>query len=145
MKFVVDTNVLVRLVDSTSIQHKQAEIALSKLLHRKELLFVFLQQISEFWNVCSRPVANNGLGMTLDATNRELLKLESVFDVLPDTTEVYHNWLQLVLKHSVSGIKVHDAKIVAAMMAHGIDSLLTFNISDFKRYDEITAVSPADL
>lgn len=50
-----------------------------------------------------------------------------------------------MVNHSVTGAKVHDARIVAAMKAHGIDHLLTFNTNDFKRYLEITAISPADI
>jgi len=42
-------------------------------------------------------------------------------------------------------VKVHDAKIVAAMKAHDIDNLLTYNTSDFKRYDGIGAISPKDI
>lgn len=95
--------------------------------------------------MCSRPILNNGLGLTLEKTNQELSKLEPIFDVLPDTTEVYKNWRELVVKYSVAGIKVHDTKIVAAMMAHGVSDLLTFNVSDFKRYSDISAVSPKDI
>jgi predicted nucleic acid-binding protein len=31
---------------------------------------------------------------------------------------------------------VHDAWLVAAMKAHGINQIRTFNTSDFKRYEE---------
>ena len=37
---------------------------------------------------------------------------------------------ELVVKHSVSGIQVHDAKIPAAMKAHNIENLLTLNAKD---------------
>jgi len=47
--------------------------------------------------------------------------------------------------HSVSGVKVQDAKIVAAMKAHNIQNLLTFNAKDFKRYANIKAVELKDV
>ena len=34
----------------------------------------------------------------------------------------------------VGGKQVHDANIVATMLAHGERRLLTFNIRDFRRY-----------
>ncbi|MEI6442036.1 MAG: hypothetical protein WCO29_02610 [Nostocales cyanobacterium ELA583] len=32
------------------------------------------------------------------------------------------------------GVNVHDARLVAVILAHGLTHILTFNISDFKRY-----------
>jgi predicted nucleic acid-binding protein len=40
----------------------------------------------------------------------------------------------------VKGIGVHDARLVASMMVHGVNNLLTFDTGDFKRYEEITPV-----
>ena len=74
-----------------------------------------------------------------------LKRFERFFKFLPDTAEVYKNWRELVVKHSVSGIQVHDAKIAAAMKAHNIENLLTFNAKDFKRYSDIKAVEPKDV
>jgi hypothetical protein len=39
----------------------------------------------------------------------------------------------------VSGIQVHDARMVAAMRVHGIANLLTLNAKDFRRYGGITS------
>ena len=87
----------------------------------------------------------NGLGLSIAQTDSELKKIEQVFDRLYDNADVCKNWRELVVTYSVSGIQVHDAKIVAAMMAHKIQNLLTFNTKDFKRYTEVTAVAPRDI
>jgi predicted nucleic acid-binding protein len=50
-----------------------------------------------------------------------------------------------VLQHRVSGIKVHDARIVAAMSVHQVPKILTFDLDDFKRYENITVVHPDSL
>ena len=34
------------------------------------------------------------------------------------------------------GRQIHDANIVATMLAHGERRLLTFNVSDFRRYGD---------
>ena len=44
--------------------------------------------------------------------------------------------------YGVIGVNVHDARLVAAMLVHGLTHILTFNTTDFARYTEITAVHP---
>jgi hypothetical protein len=50
-----------------------------------------------------------------------------------------------VVTEGVSGVQVHDARLVAAMHVHQIGSLLTLNVQDFRRYGEIDIVSPLAL
>ena len=114
MKYLTDTNILLRLVDSKSLHHAEAKNVVEKLLKQGDALYITLQNISEFWNVCTRPLDKNGLGFSITETETELIKIEQVFDLLPDTLDVYNNWRELVVNHSVQGVQVHDAKIVAA-------------------------------
>lgn len=145
MNYLIDTNILLRLVEQNSPHHADAQTAVDKLLKRGDTLFITLQNISEFWNVCTRPKDKNGLGFSVAEADAELKQIEQVFDLLPDTAEVYQNWRELVVKHSVSGVQVHDAKIAASMKAHNIENLLTFNAKDFKRFSDIKAVEPKDV
>ena len=46
------------------------------------------------------------------------------------------NLLALCREISVGGQQIHDANIVATMLAHGERRLLTFNISDFRRFED---------
>ena len=62
-----------------------------------------------------------------------------------DRPEIYAEWKALVTQHAVMGKPAHDARIAAAMKVHGISHLLTFNTNDFKRFSDITAVSPTEL
>ena len=145
MIWLIDTNILLRLVQISSISHLEAKDAVDKLLAQGFTLCILLQNVSEFWNVCTRPLDKNGFGFSIAQADAELSKIELVFDVLPDTKEVYQNWRELIVNHSVSGVKVHDAKIVAAMKAHNIQNLLTFNSKDFKRYTDIKTLKPKDV
>jgi hypothetical protein len=45
---------------------------------------------------------------------------------------------------SVSGVQVHDARLVAAMKLNSVTHILTFNATDFTRYatEGIVAVDP---
>lgn len=94
--------------------------------------------------IATRPAANNGLGFSVALALREMETIERFLAVLPDSPSVYAEWKGLVLKHSVLGSKVHDAKLVATMKVHGVGRILTFNTGDFARYD-IEAIHPASL
>ena len=59
-----------------------------------------------------------------------------------DERSVFEFWQELVTQHSVKGKQVHDARLVAAMLRHGISHLLTFNVAHFARYSEITVIEP---
>lgn len=145
MKYLLDTNILLRLVEINHSQHKEAGEALKTLRRQNNTFYILLQNISEFWNVCTRHADKNGLGLSVAETDKQLKRFERLFNFLPDTEEVYQYWRKLVVNHSVSGVKVHDTKIVAAMKAHNIQNLLTFNTKDFKRYTDIKAIEPKDI
>ena len=123
MKYLLDTNILLRLVQLLHPHHKQAREALKTLRRQNHTFYILLQNVSEFWNVCTRPADKNGLGFSIAKTDLHLKRFERLFTILPDTLEVYQNWRELVVNHSVSGIQVHDAKLAAAMKAHNIRHL----------------------
>ncbi len=70
-------------------------------------------------------------------------RIESLFSLLLEEVSVYQEWRRLVFQYRVSGVQVHDCYIAAAMQAHNITHLLTFNTSDFARYTNIAVVDPA--
>jgi hypothetical protein len=63
-------------------------------------------------------------------------KIERILTLLRDSAAIYPEWKRLVviIRHSVLGAKVHDARLVAAMDVHRIARILTFNAGDFARY-----------
>jgi predicted nucleic acid-binding protein len=119
--------------------------AVNFLLSREDELFVIAQNLIEFWAVATRPIANNGLGLTIARATQELTKFKALFAILPDTADILPEWEQLVVKHQVLGKQVYDARLVAAMRVHNLTHLLTFNIDDFKRFTVITAVNPKNI
>lgn len=120
--------------------------ALGILRSRNEVLSVTPQVLSEFWSVASRPAsARGGLGLSPIETERRVRLIERYFRLVPDSLATFQEWHRLVVAHSVKGVEVHDAKLVASMNVYSIVHLLTFNVSDFKRYQGITALSPSDV
>jgi predicted nucleic acid-binding protein len=78
----------------------------------------------------------------VDQAHGELLQIEDFFTVVGESPEVYRAWKQLVFLHKVSGVQVHDARLVAAMKVYGITRILTFDAGDFVRYAEIDVLHP---
>ena len=134
MSVLVDTNVLLRRIQPSSAHHKVAVESVARLLDAGESLCFTPQNIAEFWNVMTRPVASNRLGYSTSETMAEVEKIEAIFTLLPDAPSTYAEWKRLVVKHSVQGTRVHDTRLVAAMNAHGVGRILTFNADDFRRY-----------
>lgn len=145
MSFLLDTNILLRLVEPAHSMHAAALDASSGLLAADKAVHIIPQNISEFWNVCTRPVGQNGLGLSPEQTDAEVSRIETLFPILLDEPGIYREWRQLVVQHGVKGVKVHDARIVAAMTVHGVSHLVTFNDHDFKRFQNINVMTPAEI
>src|SRR5277367_6960040 len=101
MSILVDTNVLLRRTQPDHEHHVAAVESVAILLGKGETLYFTLQNISEFWNVATRPIENNGLGFSIDLTLSEVEKIERVSTLLPDSPAIYPEWKRLVAKHSV--------------------------------------------
>ncbi len=141
MSVLVDTNILLRRTQPDHPNHAVAVESVARLLSIGELVYFTFQNISEFWSVATRPIEKNGLGFSPALVLSEVEKIEWLLTFLPDSPAIYGEWKRLVV---VLGVKVHDAKLVAAMNVQGIPEILTFNTDDFARYG-IEAVHPSSL
>jgi predicted nucleic acid-binding protein len=56
------------------------------------------------------------------------------FEIADDTEAVTDQLIQLMADTPIGGKQVHDANIVATMLAYGIPALLTHNGKDFERF-----------
>jgi predicted nucleic acid-binding protein len=143
MQILIDTNILLRIAEPDHKQHSVANLAVHLLREGKHELCLVPQNHYEFWVVITRPTLSNGLGYSIEEAELELKELSApLFRILRDERAIYNNWRYLVNKYSVQGKNAHDARLVAAMMRHGVKHLLTFNAADFSRFDEIEVITP---
>lgn len=142
MLLLVDTNVILRLVEPEHVQHRMAVTAIESLDAFGHAKVVVPQVVYEFWAVATRPIPANGLGLTNSATQAKLEGVLSTFRLLRDERTIFERWRELVADHDVKGKQVHDARLVAAMLRHSISHLLTFNAADFARYAAINVIEP---
>lgn len=143
--YLLDTNILLRLYQPNSPEFSSIRSAISSLHRSGAALYYFAQNIVEFWNVSTRPIAQNGYGLSPAETAAVARQIEKAFVLLPEVEAVHREWRRLVVTHNVLGSKVHDARLVAAMIVHGIRNILTLDDSDFARYPEIVVVHPKDV
>jgi len=144
-RYLVDTNVLLRISRQDDPQHELIGSTIEELVERGTELCFALQNISEFWNVCTRPADRNGYGLTIAETDERIRHIERTMTFLPDSEQVYSIWRGLVFAHQVRGVQVHDARLAAIMRAYDVTHILTLNQPDFLRYSAIQAVHPSQI
>lgn len=129
----VDTNLLVSARFVTAPHHDAARSSLDHAGTERETLYISHQVIREYLAVVTRPQSwSNPLPMS-DALE-DVKRLTSSFAILEDSPGVMAMLTMLCDRFHVAGKQVHDANIVATMLAHGERRLLTINTDDFRRY-----------
>ncbi len=144
MRYLPDTNIVLRLASEDTEKHALVKQALRQVAEQGDEIVLVPQVLYEFWGVGTRPQPVNGFGWGVERARLEVEELLLQFPLLPDTPLVFTTWLELVTTHQVSGKQVHDARLAAAALAHGLEVLLTLNGDDFKRF-EVRTVHPRDV
>ena len=144
-RYLADTNLLLRLSDTPSLQNPVAAKALARLFREEHEVFITAQNIIEFWAVATRPLEANGLGWTSHRTAQEVRAIREKFPLLLDSPGIFEEWSRLVEQLPVSGKRVHDARLVAVLKENCLDHLLTFNTVDFTAFPGISVVAPQSL
>ena len=129
----VDTNVLV-VARSAQAPDRQAALDLSRK-RQSEGLKISRQVIREYLAVVTRPQAWASPLSMAEALS-DVGRYTAAFEILEDGQAVMNMLASLCREMPVGGKQVHDANIVATMLAHGERRLLTFNVKDFRRFGQ---------
>jgi predicted nucleic acid-binding protein len=139
----VDTNIFVGSIQTFDPALRTvARRAVKSLSRQGEQLLCFPQNLVEFWNASTRPASANGLGFSPEQAAHYVDRFQTLLRLFPETADIFPTWRRLVLQYRVSGIHVLDARTVAAMTVHQVSKILTFDLDDFKRYENITVLHP---
>ncbi len=143
---LVDTNIPLRLAQ---IDHPHRQIALDALqlltLRDQEQFAIAPQSLYEMYVVCTRPAKVNGFGLNSQQAGAEIAAARALFELLPETPQVYPAWEGLIAKYAITGKRAHDVRLVALMIQHRVAKLLTFNDADFRIFTEIEPLNPFDV
>jgi predicted nucleic acid-binding protein len=134
----IDINVLVYATARNAPFRGQAPAALSRLAV-DEPLSVSRQILREYIAVMTRQQIW-GKALTPTEAAADAVTFAHRFTVLEDGPAVWDRLIELCRRDSFGGRQVHDANVVATMLAHGERRLLTFNEADFRRFAALIEV-----
>jgi len=144
-RIFIDTNILVH----ASVANSDKYPACSKFLdaHQRDgtSLVISGQVIREFIRTLTRPQFCEDESIKAEAL-RLAEQYSRAYEVLHEDGQVHAHLLKLTRDFGVRGKQVHDANIVATMLAHNVPTLATENVRDFQRYGSlINLINPLEL
>lgn len=147
MRYLLDTNVLLRFALANEVEHAVVVRAVKTLLAQGHSVHFSPQSVRELWHVCTRSAAANGIGLRASEVTVIVEELRATLDLLDDAPGTFEGWLDLVSSLAVSGARTHDANHAAFAKNRGIDIILTFDSNDFNRFQlaGIGVLSPSDI
>jgi predicted nucleic acid-binding protein len=149
MAYLIDTSILARLANSGNPNYATAARAVAELSRRGEMLHITPQNLIEFRNVATRPIAANGLRLPPLEAEAKAAGFEAGFSLLAETPDIYPAWKVLVGALGVVGKHVHDARLMAVCHVYSVTHLLSFNVSHFARLTgfgpPVATVDPASV
>ena len=134
----VDTNILVYATARSAPFRERARASLARMA-ATEPLSVSRQILREYIAVMTRQQIW-GKALTLAEATADTAAFGRRFTVLEDGPPVWDRLMELSRRYSFGGRQVHDANVVATMLAHGERRLLTFNEADFRRFTPLIEV-----
>lgn len=142
MIILLDANILLRYANANDRAHQAVIAAVRALRFAGDEPHIVPQNLYEFWVVATRPLENNGLGLTVAECEKIVAAIVAAFPLLNDKPNLLTEWRQAVAAHDCKGKVAHDARLVAAMRTHGVTQLLTFNVGDFARFSGLAILDP---
>lgn len=137
----VDTNVLIYAHSALAPWHAAAFSALQDLAAAGADMCISRQTLREYLSGMTRASAFTG-SAPLPSLLADVQRIEAQFRVVEDGPVVTAQLLALLARIPSRGKQIHDANIVATMLAHGIPNLLTYNLGDFARFSSLITVVP---
>lgn len=143
-RVVLDTNVLLAATDEARAEHRVAVTWLNVWPASGVALYTSGQILREYLAVATRPADHNGLGLARAAAVANVRALRQRLRLLAEDGKVADRLLQMLYAVDCTGKQVHDANVVATMLVHGIDTVVTGNVDDFTRFGDRVRVVGLD-
>lgn len=133
-RVMLDTNVLLAATDEGRAEHDGALRILNDWPGAATTLCTSGQILREYLAVATRPPGKDGLGLSTADALGNVRAIRERTTLLPEDARVADRLLSLLDDVTCGGRQVHDANVVATMLAHGIEALVTMNLADFSRF-----------
>ena len=138
----IDTNILVYANVIETPFHEQALAAINAAHEAGRTIWISRQVIREYLVTLTRPQVFENLprATVLEQVDQFIER----FQVVDDTATVSKQLVKLMSDFKIGGKQIHDANIVATMLAYDIPCLLTHNVKDFRRFGEVVRIEGID-
>ncbi len=137
-KVLVDTNVLLEATDEGRPLHSQALALFLNAPDDGVDLFIGTQVVREYLVVATRPVENNGLGMSPATALDNMERFRKRASLIAESLRAGEVFLQWARRFEIRGKKLHDLQILATASVAGMDALITANEQDFPESSPLT-------
>jgi predicted nucleic acid-binding protein len=139
-RILIDTNVLIyaTLEDDPRFAVAQ-EVLLAQMKNER---YVSVQSLAEMYPNLTGPKMASPDSPGMARAKIDSIASLSTLQVLPLTGDVQAIARELCEKHGILRQRYYDAQIVATMIAHGIGTVVTENVTDFVDMTEIRAIDP---
>lgn len=139
-RIFLDTNILISAVLQESPRYFHARGVLRRLEEMDVEVWVSRQVLRELLAVLSRPQAFANPLQLADVL-AVAQEYEDQFVVAEDQSLVTQQLYLLLDKVACGGKQIHDANIVATMLAYGVPQLVTYNLADFRRFEGLVSIT----
>lgn len=129
----IDTNILLRAYHAQFPEHTRARQYFDALLDKNIEIWISWQVIREYLVQVTSPKTFE-IPYALSVIVNQIETIRQVCYVADDIETVTKNLMDLLVHRSTLGKQVHDANIVATMLAFDIPVLVTLNLKDFIRF-----------
>jgi predicted nucleic acid-binding protein len=138
----VDTNILLAATDRDRKDHRHSREIFERGFKGELRIFACGQILREYLVVTTRPLENNGMGMTPAKAVENVASFNKCVQLLNETDATTRRLTSLIEKHKLKGKRIHDANLVAIMIENGLRKLFTLNPADFKIFTSIQTDTP---
>jgi predicted nucleic acid-binding protein len=134
-RLLVVTNILIYAVDEDSEYHHQS---LDLIQNSNYELFLTSKNVTEFFVALTR-------APDIHISSRECLEcLDSLmfyFHVICPNQDSLEKLKYLIYKYNPCGLWIHDLEIISIAMEYSISRIVTKNLEDFEKVEEIDVIT----
>jgi predicted nucleic acid-binding protein len=134
---LIDSNVMVYAINTTSPKHKAAQAFLQANLGHMVLAH---QNIFETLRILTH--AKFPHPMKPAAAIAAISNIVEACQVIAPEQDTHHIALSLIQKHNLTSNKIFDAYLAATTLSVGITVIATDNVKDFQIFEGLTVRSP---
>ena len=138
----LDTNVLVYASVEDSPYHAQAQSVIERINSREVDAFLSLQVLAEFYATITNPRKMVRPLSPEEATEAVRRYLQSGMVKLHIGESTFSLTMRLAAQYQLKGPNIFDAQIAATMLDNGINTIITADEADFRRFEGIEVVNP---